>query len=127
MVDCCRRILSQISSVTKWGFFPKLVIYYQICIYIYLYILIYIAYMIRENTYQRHVIAMFIFIRIKPCENLYMKCVMYFINILKLCRHISRNIIHLTQLYIHTNNILLGYIWMNAHTNKMKAFPQLMV
>lgn len=82
--------------------------------------------MIRENTYQRHVIAMFIFIGIKPCENLYMKCVMYFINILKLCRH-SLNIIHLTQLYIHTSNILLGYIRMNAHTNKMKAFPQLMV
>lgn len=39
----------------------------------------------------------------------------------------SLNIIHLTQLYIHTNNILLGYIRMNAHTNKMKAFPQLMV
>lgn len=83
--------------------------------------------MIRENTYQRHVIAMFIFIRIKQCENLYMKCVMYFINILKLCRHISQNIIHFTPLYIHTNNILLGYIRMNAHTNKMKAFPQLMV
>ena len=44
--------------------------------------------MIRDESYQRHIVAMFIFIRIKPCENLYMKCVMYFINILK-CRHLS--------------------------------------